>query len=102
MNKKQKQAFTDYMAEASPEALIADGFDDAIIGVAERCGHPPLVIYDIAKCINILVDEGMDHGEAIDHFGYNVSGAWLGEGTPMFMTSIEDITYYCEETDENF
>ena len=38
-------------------AMIADGFDNAIIGIAERCGDDKVLAYDAAKCIEILVEE---------------------------------------------
>jgi hypothetical protein len=43
------------IAEDYPEALTADGFDDAIIGVVERCGQPTLVCYDYDRCVEILM-----------------------------------------------
>ena len=69
------------------EMLIADGFDDAIIGVSERFGRSPIVAYDKDKCIQVLMDrDGMDYEDAIEFFNFNVIGAWVGEGTPEFIT----------------
>lgn len=75
----------DWVASHNEDALLADGFDDAIIGVAERCGKPGLVVYDIAKCIDILVEGGMDRGDAVEFFHFNTLGAWVGENTPLFL-----------------
>jgi len=38
----------DDIAEEYPdvEMLIVDGYDDCIVGVAERCGQQPLLVYD--------------------------------------------------------
>jgi hypothetical protein len=67
-------------------ALTADGFDDAIIGVGERCGQPPLVCYDSRKCIEILMErDGMEYEEAVEFFQFNTLGSWVGESTPMFI-----------------
>ena len=48
------------LIDAHPETdfLIADGFDDAIIGY-----HPgsERLIYSISKAIKILIEEGMSH-----------------------------------------
>jgi hypothetical protein len=75
-----------WITDLNPDALLADGFDDAIIGVAERCGQPPLVVYDITKCIEILeLRDGMDHDEAEEFFGFNTLCAWAGDGTPLFL-----------------
>ena len=77
----------DWISEFNPEALMADGFDAAIIGLAQRCGQPDLVVYDAAKCIEILMREGdgMTYEEATEYFEFNTLGAWVGEHTPLFM-----------------
>lgn len=75
-----------WIAEQNPEALLADGYEDAIIGVVERCSQPVLVVYDAEKCIQILVDrDGMEPDEAREFFEFNTLGAWGGEGTPVFL-----------------
>lgn len=77
----------EWVSEFNEEALLADGFENAIIGVADRCGQPTLVVYDIQKCIEILMKrDGMSEPEAHEFFQFNVSGAWLGEHTPLFFT----------------
>lgn len=66
-------------------ALFADGFDDAIIGVetvSER------VVYSKNIMIDILIDEGMDEIDAIEHLEYNVWGAYVGEHTPIYVEEI--------------
>jgi len=68
------------------ELLFADGFDDAIIGVGNRCGQPPVIVYDRDKCIEILEARGMDLEQAEEYFAFNVAGAWIGDRTPMFVT----------------
>jgi hypothetical protein len=62
------------------ELLLADGFDDAIIGFDEQSWR---VIYSVRKCINILMKD-MDELEAIEYFSYNVSGAYVGDKTPIW------------------
>jgi hypothetical protein len=42
---------------------MADGFDEAIIGIAERCAQSPLGVYDAERCIEILVGLGVDEAE---------------------------------------
>ena len=71
------------------EALLCDGFDDAIIGVAERINLGPVVAYDVDKIIEILMKRGdMTDEEALEYFYFNVQGAWMGEGTPIFITKL--------------
>jgi len=60
--------------------LIADGFDQAVIGVDT---HSMRLIYSVSKCIEIL-EEDMSTEDAIEHFDYNVSGAYVGEQTPIW------------------
>ena len=38
------------ITDENPDALFADGFDNALIGVARRCGQPSLAVYDREKC----------------------------------------------------
>ncbi len=88
------------IAEINEEALLIDGFDSAIIGMAERINLGPVVAYDEEKIIDILASqmelddtEGMTEDEiesekyimAIEYFEYNIKGAWLGENTPVFV-----------------
>ena len=61
--------------------MFADGFDDAIIGICERTN---CVIYSIKKVLEILVEEGMEYEDALDHFGFNIAGSYMGEMTPIF------------------
>ena len=80
-----------WIEDHNDEALTADGFDDAIIGIGERCGQPTLVAYDRTKCIQILIDrDGMDYEGAVEFFDFNVVGAWMGENTPIFITRWEE------------
>jgi hypothetical protein len=73
------------------EALLVDDFDDAIIGVAERINLGPVVAYDVDKVIQILMErEGMTDEDALEYFYYNIQGAWMGEGTPIFITKLID------------
>jgi hypothetical protein len=76
----------DWIAEYNPEALLADGYEDAIVGIAERCGQPVLVVYDAAKCIQILMDrDGMSKEEAEEFFSFNTLGCWAGENSPLYL-----------------
>lgn len=75
------------LADINPEMLLADGFDDALLGYVERCGMSPLALYDTNKCIEILMKrDGMSCEEAWEFFNYNVAGAYMGENTPFFCT----------------
>ena len=64
------------------ELLFADGFDEAIIGIARQFSSQEFVAYDRAKCIEILMRD-MTEDEAEEYFEFNVIGAWVGPGTPV-------------------
>jgi hypothetical protein len=81
----------DWIADQNEEAMMADGFDAAILGIAMRCGKPGLVVYDAEKCIQILMDrDGMSYEDAYDFFQFNVVGSWVGEGTPLYLWRYEE------------
>ena len=63
------------------EILIADGFDEAVIGIEESTMR---AIYSITKCLNILEADGMSDEDALEYFYFNVESAYVGEKTPIF------------------
>ena len=70
-----------------PEALFADGFDEAIMGwEASSC----VVVYDYLKCMNILMErDGMAKQEAHEYMEFNVINAYVGDFTPSFVHTYE-------------
>jgi hypothetical protein len=67
------------------EILTADGFDAAFIGVAEIACRPIVAAYDYQKCVEILMAGGMEEEDAHEHMSFNVTGASVGEYTPVFI-----------------
>ena len=70
------------LIDDNTEILMADGFDDAIVGL---CSKSMRVIYDYDIMLEILEDEGMSEIEAIEHLEFNVLNAWVGDQTPIYM-----------------
>ena len=62
------------------ELLIADGFDDAVIGIDYSSKR---LIYSITACVQIL-SRDMSEEDAVEYFFYNVAGAYVGEKTPIW------------------
>lgn len=89
--RKDHEKVREYLADIDSEVLLADGFDEAIIGTVERFSSGPLVLYDREKCIQILMGQEMTRSEAEEFFDYNVTGAWMGDGTPCFATLAKDL-----------
>lgn len=77
--------------EANEEALLADGFEDAFIGLSRRCGQPTLATYSVQKALRVLMDrDGMSEEDAIEFFEFNVVGAWMGPHTPVWLEEPDD------------
>jgi len=67
--------------------LLADGLDEAFIGIGWQF-NTPLAVYDRDKCIEILESQGMTPEEAQEYFYFNTQGAYVGEQTPIFIEKI--------------
>ena len=75
------------VSEINPKALLADGFNEAILGMCVQFGQEPVVAYNYNKCIEILKKrDGMSGSEATEYMEYNVVGAYMGVNSPVFIT----------------
>lgn len=87
-SKKKSDVSTERLEDLMEQyegCLMADGFEEALIGFGTRFNNP-VTIYDLNKCIAILVDgDGMSHEEALEYMDFNVLGAYVGEETPIFL-----------------
>ena len=71
------------------EPLRADGFNQAIIGNEYNTNR---VVYSIERMLQILIDrDGMSMEEAIEFFDFNIGGAYVGEMTPMYVWTEDNI-----------
>lgn len=86
--------WVDMVADEAEEAIIvADGYDNAIIGIGRQPDGVPVVVYDRAKVIGIIrsmqenpeADDAWESAE--EHFEFNVvrSLPYVGAGAPMFV-----------------
>lgn len=65
--------------------LKADGFEDALIGIGTQF-NKTLAVYDWDKCVEILMKrDEMSYEDAVTHMDFNVTGAYVGEETPVFI-----------------
>lgn len=69
--------------------LFADGFDDAILGLNTE-GKSPRVVYSKEKMINIMAEELKEDSDdavtdALEYLEFNTWGAYMGEGTPLYL-----------------
>jgi hypothetical protein len=75
------------IAAVNPEAVIAEGLDEALIGYTV-CGEESVAVYNSDKCVSILAEKhGMTEEDAEDYFSYNVLGSLInyGENAPVFV-----------------
>jgi len=84
----------DYTDQGDEELLLLgegaerESFEPAILGITHRFGMQPIVAYDYRKVIDIFAED-MSHEEAQEYFDFNVIGAWVGDGTPIFIEMFE-------------
>jgi len=91
---KQMEEELQRFDEENSETLFADGFDEALVGVGIQFSRE-VAVYDYVKCIDVLMKRhDMEATDAIEYMEYNVVGAYMGRGTPVFLTRTEK---YSEE-----
>jgi len=82
MKETTRSELLESITEFNPEAKLADGFDDSILGYDTK-GR---VIYSVNSILDTLVNrDGMDYDEAQEYFGFNIECAYVGEYTPIYM-----------------
>ena len=71
--------------------MVADGLDDAIIGLTSQSAGPMRFAYDVAKVIDILMKrDGMSYEDAREFFSFNIECAYVGETTPIWIDRIPE------------
>jgi hypothetical protein len=75
-----------YAEQIEEELLVADGFDDCILGIGEQFNRT-FVVYDRGKMIASLVRQGMELDDAEEYFEFNILGSFVGDSTPCFVTT---------------
>lgn len=82
----KRQWVNDRATELEEELLVLEGgeFDDAILGIAE-VDHRHVVVYSTSKIIDSLLADGLSIEDAYEHFYFNISGAYMGPYTPIYV-----------------
>lgn len=90
-------------SEPDPAMLKADGFDDCVVGAVESCHMPPLLVYDPEKIVRKLMrGDDMTEEEAWEYYQYNIAGAYVGAGTPLFLNKKPKGQKLSAWVDENY
>lgn len=85
-----REQINEYLIEMDEETLLADGFEDALLGFAQRMNEPLLAVYSYSKMVDVLIErDEMTYEEATEYIDFNVVGAWVGEYTPMIVRELE-------------
>ena len=70
---------------AENDALLADGFEEALIGYTQ--GSNVVAVYDYDTCVSILIHrDSMTIEDAVEFMEYNVEGSYVGDKTPVFIS----------------
>ena len=78
-----RDEIAEWMSYYNEDALLADGLEDAVIGMCDVAGRSPIALYDEEKCIEILA---ADVVMPVEFFEFNIKGAWVGENSPRYVT----------------
>ena len=85
MSKRQKLA-DNYLDGSELLFMDPEHFDEAIIGVATNSVGMMAVAYSEPKIIELLVrHDQMTPDDAMEHYQFNILGAYVGENTPVFI-----------------
>jgi hypothetical protein len=73
--------------EIDPEVLFVEGFNDAIIGIADSA---PNSLSKLVYCKNTILKtlqnrDRMTQEETLEYYEYNILGAYFGEKTPIYI-----------------
>ena len=86
ITQEQSDELIDILAESNPEALLADGFERALVGITEGPFDPIRAVYSYQACIQVLVSrDGMSEEDADEFISFNTTGAYVGEHGPIFI-----------------
>lgn len=73
------------LAELNPEALLADGLEDALVGYTLNTHHTHVAVYSYQRCVEILVSrDGMTPEDAEEYLSFNTLCAYVGEHGPIY------------------
>jgi len=75
------------MLETNPDMMQIDGHDEAIVGIGERLGLDPVLVYDEKKVVHkLMVRNGWNADEAYEFYEFNIKNSYVGPLSPIFLT----------------
>jgi len=86
---KLRKQINEHLESMGENALLMDGFDEALIGFSQRINEPLLAVYSWEKMMTVCIErDGMDDEVAEEYISYNCIGAWVGEQTPIIVMPV--------------
>ena len=79
------------MGENEVLFMDGDGFDEAIIGIGSQYGSELSVVYDEAKLVEALIEQGMDSDDAWEYYYINIKHSYVGRHTPIILETVDSI-----------
>lgn len=80
----------EYFAYNGGEAVLLDGLDDAILGIAEQhAGVGPVVAYSLGRIYECLRAQGVEDVE--EYYSQNIGCLGIGDETPVIVDDIHFI-----------
>ena len=77
------------IADGGDEILLADGFEEALLGWVIGACRQPVACYDYDQCAQILMArDGIEEDEAYEFLDFNTVGAYVGPGAPLFLVNV--------------
>lgn len=65
--------------------VLLDELDEAILGLVRLPDNKVVLAYSTKLILDCLSKDGMTRDEAMEHFEYNIEGAYAGPGTPVYV-----------------
>ena len=72
------------------ELIFADGFDDAIIGVATGFDSQRVVYCYVSMIETMMKEDDISYEDALDWIEYNTLGSYVGKNTPIYVMGIDN------------
>jgi hypothetical protein len=79
----------EWIDETFDLVIVPDGFEHCIMGVVELQSGVPVAVLNVSMILETLVKDDMTYDEAQEYFEFNMLGAYVGEGTPLYMYTPE-------------
>jgi hypothetical protein len=74
------------LAQINPEALLADGLEDALVGYTLNHHGQTRAVYDYTLCEKVLMErDGMTEEGAEEYLDFNTLSAYVGENGPIYI-----------------